>query len=218
MLPQRTARLSALLAAVLLTLTACEAAPETEGAAGTAGATVPVATTPAEMATTPAEPTEAMTTPEPTETATATAPAEGDSAASDQTLLELARSSGNFGILLQALQAAGMSDVLEQTGPFTVFAPNDRAFRSLSQQEMTNLLTQPDRVGAILSYHVVPDQALTSSDLEDGMTLNTVQGDTLEVTVQGDQVMVGDATIVQADQRASNGVLHVIDSVLMPPR
>ncbi len=83
---------------------------------------------------------------------------------------------------------------------------------------MTNLLTQPDRVGGILSYHVVPDQALTSSDLEDGMTLNTVQGDTLEVTVQGDQVMVGDATIVQADQRASNGVLHVIDSVLMPPR
>ncbi|MGI8575599.1 MAG: fasciclin domain-containing protein [Egibacteraceae bacterium] len=217
MLPQRTARLLALLAAFLLTLTACEAAQESENVAGTTGA-APVATTPEEVMTTPPEPTEMMTTPEPTEMATATAPADGGAASSDQTLIEVARSSGNFAILLQALQAAGMTEVLQGTGPFTVFAPSDRAFRSLNQQEMTQLLTQPDRIGSILSYHVVPNEQLLASDLEDGMTLDTVQGDTLEVTVQGDQIMVGDATIVQSDLVASNGVIHVIDQVLMPPR
>lgn len=216
MFPQRTARLLALLAAALLTLTACEAAQESEGA-GTAGvATAPVATTPEEVVTTPPEPTEMTTTEMPTGMETPTAPADSDTAASEQDILELAQEAGDFTVLVQALQAAGMTEVLQGTGPFTVFAPSDRAFRGMDQQAITNLLTQPDRIGRILSYHVVPDEQLRSGDLEDGMTLDTLQGDTLEVTIEGDQVMVNGARIVQSDLVASNGVIHVINEVLMP--
>lgn len=151
--------------------------------------------------------------------ATAAAALAGSTAtAQDKTIVETARDSGDFETLLSAAEAAGLAEVLSGAGPYTLFAPADGAFAALPEGTLDELLIEEnrDRLTAILTYHVVPTEAM-AADLADGQELETVNGEILEVSIDGDTVMVGDATVTRADIAASNGVIHVIDSVLMPP-
>ncbi|NMG38202.1 fasciclin domain-containing protein [Chelativorans sp. ZYF759] len=131
-------------------------------------------------------------------------------------IVDTAVAAGNFETLVAAVEAAGLVDTLKGEGPFTVFAPTDEAFAALPDGTVESLL-QPenrDQLISILTYHVVPG-AVMSGDLEDGMMAATVEGS--EVTFSlADGAMVDGANIVQADIEASNGVIHVIDAVIMP--
>lgn len=133
------------------------------------------------------------------------------------TILETAAEAGNFTTLAAAIEAAGLVETLEGEGPFTVFAPTDEAFAALPEGTVESLLEEEnrDQLTAILTYHVVPG-AVMSGDLSDGMEAETVQGESITVSIDGDSVMIDGATVTSADIEASNGVIHVIDSVLMP--
>ncbi len=115
------------------------------------------------------------------------------------------------------MQAAGLVETLSGPGPFTVFAPPNSAFAALPAGTVESLVEPANRgqLTSILTYHVVPGR-LRAADLRDGQTLTTVNGATLTVRKMGNTVMVGGATVTQADVNASNGVAHVIDRVLMP--
>ena len=165
---------------------------------------------------------------------TSTAPMSGDMAGMDhsatggvmvggammmpnRTLVENASGASNLTTLVTAVQAAGLVETLSGPGPFTVFAPPNSAFDALPAGTVATL-TQPAnraQLTSVLTYHVVPGR-LMAADLRDGQTLTTVNGQTLTVRKMGNTVMVGGATVTQADVRASNGVAHVIDRVLMP--
>ena len=131
-------------------------------------------------------------------------------------IVDTAVGAGSFGTLVAAVQAAGLVDTLKGDGPFTVFAPTDEAFAALPAGTVEDLL-KPENIEtltAILTYHVVPGKVM-SGDLSDDMSAATVQGS--EVMIDLDNgVMVNDATVVSADIEASNGVIHVIDKVIMP--
>ena len=131
-------------------------------------------------------------------------------------VVDTAAGAGSFSTLLAAAEAAGLVDTLKGEGPYTVFAPTDDAFAELPQGTVDDLLMEEnrDQLTSILTYHVVAGEVM-ASDLEDGMEIETVEGLTLMVST-GDAVMINDATVVQPDVDASNGVIHVIDSVLMP--
>ncbi|MEX2529604.1 MAG: fasciclin domain-containing protein [Gemmatimonadota bacterium] len=121
----------------------------------------------------------------------------------------------DFSTLVAAVQAAGLESVLRGDGPFTVFAPTDEAFDDLPEGALDDLLADPDALAEVLTYHVVAGR-ITSGDLEDGQLVTTVQGDVFRITL-GDGAQVNGANIVTADVEASNGVIHVIDAVLLPP-
>jgi uncharacterized surface protein with fasciclin (FAS1) repeats len=148
----------------------------------------------------------ATATPEPTSTAEA-----------GEDVVALAQATPDLSTLVKAVTAADLAATLQGDGPFTVFAPANDAFAAVGEDALGDLLKPRNReqLASILTYHVVPGE-LKAADLEDGQTLETVQGDSLPVSIEGDQVMVGDATVAQADVEASNGVVHVIDAVLMP--
>ena len=118
--------------------------------------------------------------------------------------------------LAAAVTAAGLVETLQGEGPFTVFAPTDGAFAKI-QSDVDELLKPINKakLGQILTYHVVSGE-LMADDLEDGMELTTVEGSTLEVMIKDGEVTVGGAKVITADVEASNGVIHVIDKVLMP--
>lgn len=125
---------------------------------------------------------------------------------------------GDFGTLVTALEAAGLVETLKSDGPFTVFAPTEEAFAALPEGTLEELL-QPenrDQLTAILTYHVVPGE-VTSSEVVELSSAETVQGGELNISTEGQTVMINDASVVETDIQASNGVIHVIDSVLMPP-
>jgi uncharacterized surface protein with fasciclin (FAS1) repeats len=132
-------------------------------------------------------------------------------------IVETAVDAGSFTTLVAAVEAAGLVETLSGEGPFTVFAPTDEAFAALPEGTVESLLMEEnrDQLVAILTYHVVPG-AVMSTDLSDGMTAATVQGADITVSL-GDSVMINDATVTTADIEASNGVIHVIDSVILPP-
>lgn len=203
---KRSVRVLSLLAAALLLLAACSSADEageeaTETEAGAAVTSEP-----------PAVQTEAAS--EPT-TAAGTEP-DAAAGASSQSILEVASENPQLAQLVAALEAAGLSDELEQAGPITLFAPNNQAFASLDQADLQALLTDPSSLGDLLQYHVVGG-SYPASELTDGQTLTTLQGGDLAVSVQGDTVTVGGAQVVQPDAaQASNGVIHIIDGVLQP--
>jgi uncharacterized surface protein with fasciclin (FAS1) repeats len=137
--------------------------------------------------------------------------------AQDMNIVETAVSAGTFTTLVAAVEAAGLVETLSGEGPFTVFAPTDEAFAALPAGTVESLLLPEnrDQLIAVLTYHVVPG-AVMSTDLTDGMMAATVQG--AEITVDLDNgVMINDATVVAADIAASNGVIHVIDTVILPP-
>jgi len=138
------------------------------------------------------------------------------SAGHSKDIVDTAADAGSFTTLLAAAEAAGLVETLKGDGPFTVFAPTDDAFAALPEGTVDTLLMpeNKDQLTAILTYHVVPGKVM-STDLSDGMMAETVQGQEITVSL-GDSVMIDDATVVTPDIEASNGVIHVIDSVIMP--
>jgi uncharacterized surface protein with fasciclin (FAS1) repeats len=148
----------------------------------------------------------------------------GATAGSDMpaTVVDVAAGSDDFTTLVSAVDAAGLVDTLSGDGPFTVFAPPNDAFAALPDGTVETLLAPENQaqLTAVLTYHVAPTKAL-SGDLSDGMTITTVQGQPLTVGVDGDAVTLTDASgntasVVQPDLEAGNGVVHVIDRVLLP--
>jgi uncharacterized surface protein with fasciclin (FAS1) repeats len=136
----------------------------------------------------------------------------------DKTIVEIAQEDGNFTSLVAALTAAGLVDTLNGTGPFTVFAPTDAAFAKLDPAVLNDLLTNDTAtLKQILLYHVVPGW-VNSTDLSNGMKVETLQGENVTVKISGGDVFINDAKVVVADIQASNGVIHVIDTVLIPPK
>ncbi|MFN8441985.1 MAG: fasciclin domain-containing protein [Caldilineaceae bacterium] len=123
---------------------------------------------------------------------------------------------GEFNTLVTAVQTAGLVDALKGDGPFTVFAPSDDAFAKLPKATLDALLADPKgELTQVLLYHVVPGKVL-STDITDGMEVETLQGSKIKLTVKDGAVMVNDAKVVAVDIPATNGVIHVIDTVLMP--
>ncbi|WP_425050838.1 fasciclin domain-containing protein [Psychromarinibacter sp. S121] len=131
-------------------------------------------------------------------------------------IVETAQEAGSFSTLLAAAEAAGLVETLTGEGPFTVFAPTDDAFAALPEGTVDTLLMpeNKDQLTEILTYHVVPGKVM-SGDLSDGMMATTVQGSDVTIMTEGG-VMVNDANVVTPDIEASNGVIHVIDAVIMP--
>ncbi|MFW2589726.1 fasciclin domain-containing protein [Sagittula sp. SSi028] len=145
------------------------------------------------------------------------APAFADGHSMSKDIVDTATEAGSFETLLAAAQAAGLVETLKSDGPFTVFAPTDEAFAALPEGTVEDLLKpeNKDKLVDILTYHVVATKVM-STDLADDMTAATVEG--ADITIDLDNgVMVNDATVTQADIEASNGVIHVIDKVIMPP-
>ena len=130
-------------------------------------------------------------------------------------IVDTAVEAGNFTTLVAAVEAAGLVETLKGDGPFTGFAPTDDAFAALPEGTVEGLLEDPDTLASILTYHVVPG-AVMSGDLEDGMMAETVQGQSVTIGISYGDVTVDGANVVTADIEASNGVIHVIDSVIMP--
>jgi uncharacterized surface protein with fasciclin (FAS1) repeats len=144
--------------------------------------------------------------------------AEGAAAAAAGTIPEVAAGAGNFTTLLAAVQAAGLADELSGEGPFTVFAPTDEAFAAIPAETLEALLADPEgQLAQILLYHVVSGKVM-AADVSDGLAADSLQGAPLTFTVGADgSVKIGDVNVVATDVEASNGVIHVIDAVLMPP-
>lgn len=132
-------------------------------------------------------------------------------------IVDTAVQAGQFKTLATALQAAGLVDTLKGAGPFTVFAPTDAAFAALPAGTVDELLKPENReqLVAILTYHVVPGR-VTAAQVAGMDTATTVQGGALALRASGGAVTVNDARVVSADVAASNGVIHVIDKVLLP--
>ena len=142
----------------------------------------------------------------------------GTAYADHEDIVDTAKSAGMFKTLTAALDAAEKTSMLKEKGPFTVFAPSDDAFAKLPKGTVEDLLKpeNKDKLAAILAYHVIEGKAVMSADVKT-MMAKTANGANLDIRVMGDHVMVNKAKIVKADVKASNGVIHVIDTVLMPP-
>ncbi len=133
-------------------------------------------------------------------------------------IVDTAVAAGSFTTLVAAVEAAGLVDTLKGEGPFTVFAPTDEAFAALPEGTIDALLADPTGdLTQILLYHVVPGKVM-AADLSDGLTADTAQGAPVTFTIDGDSVKVNDANVVTADIETSNGVIHVIDAIIMPPQ
>ena len=132
-------------------------------------------------------------------------------------IVDTAVAAGQFNTLAKALQAADLVDTLKGKGPFTVFAPTDDAFAKLPAGTLDDLLKpeNKEKLKAILLYHVVPGK-VTAAKVSKMTSAKTVNGQEVKISATGGKVMVNDATVVKADVMASNGVIHVIDSVLLP--
>jgi len=138
--------------------------------------------------------------------------------AAEKDIVDTAVAAGQFKTLAAALGAAGLVDTLKGPGPFTVFAPTDDAFAKLPAGTLTNLLKpeNKDQLIAILTYHVVPGKVM-AADVVKLKEAKTVNGKMLKVTVMDGAVTINDAKVTSADIVASNGVIHVIDTVVLPP-
>jgi uncharacterized surface protein with fasciclin (FAS1) repeats len=194
----------------------------TQASPATSAPAAPTTTAPAEAApmnpATSEAPTPAPAEAAPMNPATSEAPTTAPTeASSGTTITEVAASNDSFKTLTAALQAAGLTDTLSGEGPFTVFAPTDAAFAKLPAGALTELLKPENKqtLVKILTYHVVPGE-VTSSQLTSG-EVTTVEGSPVTVNVDGEGVMVNKATVVQPDIQASNGVIHVVDTVILPP-
>lgn len=130
-------------------------------------------------------------------------------------IVDTAVAAGSFEKLVAAIQAAGLVDTLKGPGPFTVFAPNDQAFAKLPAGALDKLLADKEALAKVLTYHVVPGKML-AGDVSKAKWLVTAQGQALNVTVDGGSVRIDGAKVLTADIPASNGVIHVIDTVVMP--
>ncbi len=135
-------------------------------------------------------------------------------AAQAKDIVDTAVAAGEFKTLATALQAAGLIDTLKGKGPFTVFAPNDAAFAKVPKDQLDALLKDKAALTKVLTYHVVPGKVM-AADVKPGK-VKTVQGSELTIAVAGGAVMVDNAKVIKTDIVTDNGVIHVIDSVLMP--
>ncbi len=132
-------------------------------------------------------------------------------------IVDTAIGAGQFNTLVAAVQAAGLVDTLKGDGPFTVFAPTDAAFAKLPEGTVENLLKpeNKDQLVAVLTYHVLPGKVMSGDIAGKKLDAETVQGSTVSIDAMSG-VMVDNATVVQADIAAKNGVIHVIDTVILP--
>lgn len=132
-------------------------------------------------------------------------------------IVDIAASNDNFSTLVAAVKAAGLVDTLKSDGPFTVFAPTDEAFASLPEGTVENLLKpeNKDQLIAVLTYHVVSGK-VKAEQVVDLDTATTVQGQAVDIAVTDAGVMVDNAKVIQTDIMATNGVIHVIDTVILP--
>ena len=140
-----------------------------------------------------------------------------DTMKSEKDIVETAVAAGTFETLVAAVGAAGLVEVLQSDGPFTVFAPTDEAFAALPEGTVETLLKpeNKDKLVAILTYHVVPGRVM-ASDVVKLDSATTVEGQSLRIKVKDGMVWVDNAMVVKADVKTSNGVIHVIDKVLIP--
>lgn len=130
-------------------------------------------------------------------------------------IVETAVSAGSFNTLVAAAQASGLVETLQSDGPFTVFAPTDEAFAKLPEGTVETLLANPDQLREVLLYHVIPGKVL-AADVVTLKHATTAQGSDVDILVADDGVRINDANVVQTDIETSNGVIHVIDSVILP--
>ena len=162
---------------------------------------------------------------DPVESSTADDMAEDDMAGDDMaelgTIVDVAVANGSFTILVAAVQAAGLVDTLSGDGPFTVFAPTDDAFADLLEVlgvTADELLADTELLTSVLTYHVIAGEVPSTTVVTlDGQTAATVNGADVTISVEGDTVQVNEANVIAVDVAASNGIIHVIDSVLLPP-
>jgi len=136
--------------------------------------------------------------------------------AQEKDIVDTAVAAGSFKTLVAAVQAAGLVDTLKGAGPFTVFAPTDEAFAKLPAGTVDALLKDPAKLKDILLYHVVSGKVM-AADVVKLTTAKTVEGKNVRIKVDGSTVMINNATVVKADIACTNGVIHVIDTVIMPP-
>lgn len=129
-------------------------------------------------------------------------------------IVDTAVSAGSFNTLVTAVKAAGLVETLKGPGPFTVFAPTDEAFAKLPKEQLAALLKDKEKLTAILTYHVVAGKVM-AADVKPG-AVKTVQGSSFMVKAADGKVMIDGATVVKTDITTSNGVIHVIDSVILP--
>ncbi len=142
----------------------------------------------------------------------------GEKKAESQDIVDVAVANGSFNTLAAALKAGGLIDVLKGDGPFTVFAPTDEAFVKLPEGTVENLLKPEniEQLKAVLTYHVVSGKVM-AADVVKLDSATTVNGADVAISVQQQSVKVNTATVVAADVMATNGVIHVIDTVILPP-
>jgi transforming growth factor-beta-induced protein len=136
--------------------------------------------------------------------------------AAPKTIADVAAADGRFKTLMTAVTAAGLADTLKGAGPFTVFAPTDEAFAKLPAGTVEALLKDPAKLKDILLYHVVAGKVM-AADVVKLNSAKTVQGAEVKIKVDGNKVMLNDANVIITDVPASNGVIHVIDKVILPP-
>jgi uncharacterized surface protein with fasciclin (FAS1) repeats len=130
-------------------------------------------------------------------------------------IIETAKAAGSFNTLAKAIEVAGLTETLKGKGPFTVFAPTDEAFAKLPKGTVESLLQDKEKLATILKYHVVAGE-VSSSEAMKLSEANTLAEKPLKISKSGKKLMVGKATVTGADIAASNGVIHVIDTVLLP--
>lgn len=131
-------------------------------------------------------------------------------------IVDTAVAAGQFTTLAKLVTEAGLVETLKSKGPFTVFAPTDKAFAKLPKSLVNTLLNDKKLLTTVLTYHVVSGKVL-SSNLKDGLKAKTVQGETIRVGIHGKNVTFNKSKLVTADIACTNGVIHVIDTVLLPP-
>lgn len=131
-------------------------------------------------------------------------------------LLETVRTSGGMKTFMAAAETAGMADKLKNSGPYTIFAPNDSAFRQLPPETREALLKDKEKAAELVAYHVIPG-TLTVADVKPGK-VQTVQGSQVKLTSDNGSVTVENAKVIQSDLKADNGVIHEIDQVVLPPK
>jgi uncharacterized surface protein with fasciclin (FAS1) repeats len=148
--------------------------------------------------------------------ATSALAAPPDQAESEKGIVDLITEQGQFTTLLGALDQAGLRDRLQTEGPFTVFAPTDEAFARLPEGMIEDWFANPQALTDVLLYHVVEGR-LTTADIAQQDTVESLTGKALDITVDGETIKVNGATVLTADLAGSNGIIHVIDTVLVPP-
>ncbi len=146
-------------------------------------------------------------------------PCLADCGTCDKTIVEVAAGADDFKTLVAAVKAADLVDTLSGKGPFTVFAPTNAAFEKLPEGTLDTLLKpeNKDKLTAILTYHVVPGKVM-AADVVKLKSAETVQGKKIRIRVKDDKVMVNKANVVKTDIVCKNGVIHVIDAVILPPK